>query len=78
MTKRNRAALGYMMKLAEQGFELEIDRILEDQGKEAIAIRVAADTYKTGTSYCRSLIKWHMSREQSRERKKKAAARHGH
>lgn len=78
MTKRNRAALGYYLKLAEQGFEVEIERILQDQGEGSIAIQIAADTFKTGTAYIRDLIKWHSSREASRDRKKRAAKKHGH
>ena len=78
LTKRNRAALGYYLKLAEQGFEVEIERILQDQGEGSIAIQIAADTFKTGTAYIRDLIKWHSSREASRDRKKSAAKTHGH
>lgn len=78
LTKRNRAALGYYLKLAEQGFQLEIERLIEDHGTDSVAIQIAADTYKQGTAYIRDLIKWHSSRESSRERQKKAAAKHGH
>ena len=77
LTKRNRAALGYYLKLAEQGFEVEVERLIEDHGTEAVAIQIAADTYKQGTSYIKNLINWHSSREASRNRKKRAAEKHG-
>ena len=78
LTKRNRAALGYYLKLAEQGFEVEIERILQDHGEDSVAIQIAADTNRTGTAYVRDLITWHSSREASRNRKKRAAKNHGH
>ena len=78
LTHSNRAALAYCLKLSEQGFEQEIEQILEDEGEGSVAIQIAAETYKTGSSYMRNLIRWHLSREASRKRKKRAAKKHGH
>ncbi len=76
MTKRTRAALAYLLKLAEQGFEVEVQRLLEDHGKDSVAIQIAAETYRNGLTYIRDLNRWHSSREAARERRKKAARRH--
>ena len=78
LTKRNRVALSYCLRLSEQGFEQEIEQILEDEGEGSVAIQIAAETYKTGSAYMRQLIRWHVSREASRERKARAAKKHGH